>query len=374
MKSRDILTLIGHTESRYLTPIANEADRPRTRRPGKPHLLLIAAIVALTALLVGCTAAFLIHAKDIQLGRQTITLPVLNEEGIPDSTETLHEKVFSLAGWEGTKEYQASKEWFDFMQTYDTDYAIKTAFTKAYGENGSAAIDGFPEEYLLVYDVYSREMASELDYLLDKYDLKAMALSDGATYYPPEDCTPMIPKITGTDFFLPDAGISLNTQTNDTFIGAAEDNSIFLSCRATVNGIESEFGCEIYYVPLGYFNPGWFSMAQEDRWTEHNYTTKNGDEVLVLHAGDGLYSEILCFREDGIISARIESRLEFFTSDGNGKDYIDVMILTPEQLDAIADTINWKLQPAPDMELCHSESKRSDAIWDDLMAKAHADD
>ena len=125
MTSLDLLNLVGHTPDSYLQPF----PRKKLRRL-KP--LLLAAALALTAVLVGCTAAYLIRAKDIRLDQQAVTQELHRPDSLlPLETKEVHREIFTLAGWEGTPEYQASREWYDFLQTYDTDNTVRNAFHAA---------------------------------------------------------------------------------------------------------------------------------------------------------------------------------------------------------------------------------------------------
>ena len=367
MKSMDILALIGHTGDSFLEgETAPAVKKPRVRS------LLIAALITLMAILVGCTAVYLIHAKDIRLGQQTITQEVAAPNSIiPVGTEEVHLDVFTLAGLEGTPEYQASQEWFAFDEEYDYDHTILAGFRQALDEDPEKALSQISED-CQVYNVYSQEMADKIHELSEKYDLKLHLPLERIVYYP--EMTNRLPaqELTGTDFFLPDSETKIVTDYQEYSIWASPDGSVGLSCQLKLPDkvIKPQFGFSVSYSPLGYFDDSWFSMIQEDNWTEHNYETKSGDQVLILHAGEGLYSWLLCYRDDAIISVRVETRLETFTDEG-GNPRIDSEFLSVEQLEAIADTIDFKLKPQPNMELCKQEAQRSANEWDRLMREAH---
>ena len=324
---------------------------------------------------MGCTAVYLIHSRDIRLGQQTVTQQILEPDSIiPVGTEQAHREIFSLAGWEGTPEYQASKEWFAFDEGYDYDHTVLAKFHLALDEDREKALSQIPED-CQVYGVYSKEMADKINEISQKYDLKLRLPSETITYYPEMTDRHSARELTGTDFFGPDSETKIVTDYQPYDIWASPDGSACLSCQLKLPDaiIKPEFGFSVTYSPLGYFDTSWFSMIQEDNWTEHNYETKTGDQVLILHAGEGLYSWILCYREDGIISARVETRLETFTDEG-GNPRIDSEFLSVEELQAIADTIDFQLLPKPNMELCRQEALRSEAEWDRLMRQAHPED
>lgn len=367
MKSMDILALIGHTDDSFLEgETAPAVKKPRVRS------LLIAALITLMAILVGCTAVYLIHAKDIRLGQQEVTQRIMKPDSIiPLGTEEVHQEIFSLAGWEGTPEYQASREWFEFERDYDVDHTILSKFYLELDKNREKALSQIPED-CQVYGVYSAEMADKIHEIADKYHLNLLLPSKNVTYYTSMTEQKSAKELTGTAFFLSDSETKIVTDYQEYSIWASADGRTGLSCQLKLPDkvIKPQFGFSVSYSPLGYFDDDWFSMIQEDNWTEHNYKTKSGDQVLILHAGEGLYSWLLCYRDDAIISVRVETRLETFTDEG-GKARIEREFLSMEQLEAIADTIDFKLKPQPNMELCKQEAQRSEEEWDRLMREAH---
>ena len=117
------------------------------RRP-----LLVAAIIALMLLLVGC-AAVLLGLWDLRLGEYPI------DAGFG---ETRSGEFISLSGFAGSKEYRANKEWMDFESQYDPGGSIITSIG-----NSPTGLD---EKYSL-YNAYTQEMADKLDAIAEKYEL-----------------------------------------------------------------------------------------------------------------------------------------------------------------------------------------------------------
>ena len=95
------------------------------RRP-----FLIAAIIAMMLLLVGCAVVYILSMKEINIGQQQIHQDVFEYD--PESgqaiaylgQETVTEDVLTLAGIKGSPNYQAAQEWFSFKQEYDPDHSI----------------------------------------------------------------------------------------------------------------------------------------------------------------------------------------------------------------------------------------------------------
>ena len=113
MKSMDLLETIGSIRDKYILEAHSQTSAPKKRIPSK-RLVLIAAIITLMLLLVGC-AAVLLGLWDLRLGEYPI------DAGFG---ETQSGEFISLSGFVGSKEYQANKEWIDFEKQYDPDGSI----------------------------------------------------------------------------------------------------------------------------------------------------------------------------------------------------------------------------------------------------------
>ena len=140
---------------------------------------LIAAIIGLLLLLVGCAAYFYRLKQLVVVDHTDEVVSILEEnspETIADGTgETLPEttpgsfvaeKVLSLQGYEGSPAYNALQEWL----TYVTDYTIRNP--------ESRFRDDFqrPEAYTK-YPCYSQEMVDKVDEICSKYGLHLLGKS-----------------------------------------------------------------------------------------------------------------------------------------------------------------------------------------------------
>ena len=111
-------TKAGKTEKKANT-------RKLIRRP-----FLVAAIIAMMLLLVGCAIVYVLSMKEIHIGQQQTYQDVFEYD--PDTgeaiayvgQETVTEEVLTLAGIQGSRNYRAAQEWFAFKQEYDPDHSI----------------------------------------------------------------------------------------------------------------------------------------------------------------------------------------------------------------------------------------------------------
>ena len=157
MNSNDLFDIIGETPERYVLDAANANTKVIPMRKRSPkRMWLIAAIIALILCLVGCAVAYILSLDNMILGTDFIE----DRTGVTEPRTRL-----SLQGYVGSNSYQAAKEWFDFLQSYDPDGAIEFS-DEAYSVE-------FPEDYQF-YQLYSVEMKDKLDEICQKYDLELL--------------------------------------------------------------------------------------------------------------------------------------------------------------------------------------------------------
>ena len=118
--------------------------------------LLIAVIIALMLLLVGC-AVIVMRLQHLTIQEEA--------SGIPSETSFNGEpiNIISLQGFMGTDSYAAFQEWQDFLSTYDLDKSI------LYANNDFQTPDAY-----FSYSCYSQEMIDKIDEICEKYHLQPL--------------------------------------------------------------------------------------------------------------------------------------------------------------------------------------------------------
>ena len=133
MNAMDILTGLNDVRDRYIADTAAfRRATPKKRQLPRKRLWLIAAIVALALLLVGCATLYVLHLQDMAFGEA-------QRAGSSGSSETWFK--LSLQGVEGTPGYLAQKEWHEWLETYDPNdeiYHSEEAFSEDFGEEYEA--------------------------------------------------------------------------------------------------------------------------------------------------------------------------------------------------------------------------------------------
>ena len=165
MKPMDLMNSLGHVKSTYVV----EAQAFREGKANVRHLslrkaMLIAAAIVLSLLLVGCAVVYVLSLQDMVFGEEV-------REYYDGSSQ--ERTLLSIQGVEGTPGYQATKEWYEWLQTYDTDQAIyhsEEAFSEDFGDAYYA------------YNLYSREMKDKLDEICARYGLALL----GKMYVDPD--------------------------------------------------------------------------------------------------------------------------------------------------------------------------------------------
>ena len=166
MNPMDIMKGLNGIQDSFVVDAQDFRQGKRRMHPvSHKKLWLIAAIIALALLLVGCTVVYVLRLQDMAFGQDT--QEVLGS-GVQDRT------LLSLQGVKGTPGYQATKEWHEWLKTYDPDdriYHSQEAFSEDFGDDYYA------------YNLYTREMKDKLDEICGKYHLNLL----GKMYVDPDE-------------------------------------------------------------------------------------------------------------------------------------------------------------------------------------------
>ena len=263
MNSNDLFDIIGETPERYVLDAANVNAKVIPMRKRSPkRMWLIAAIIALILCLVGCAVAYVLSLDSMILGT----------EFIEDRTgETEPRTRLSLQGYVGSPSYQAAKEWFDFLQTYDPDGAIEFS--------DEADNVEFPEDYQF-YHLYSVEMKEKLDAICQKYSLELLG--------------PMIVDTTAENMFqelgingILREGAQAEIEWSTGGPGYFFRNGTFdVEFRVTLTGKNNPWPYEnlVFYRCHNKksFDAVTVGMDDPSAYEEWNYTTSSGVEVLLV--------------------------------------------------------------------------------------------
>ena len=274
MKPIDLLKSLGNVKDTYV--ISAEEFRQGTKHTQGKHLStkriwLIAAAIVLSLLLVGCAIVYILSLQDMAFGTR-------HQEYYDGSSREI--TLLSIQGIKGSPGYQATKEWYEWLETYDTDmtvYHSEEAFSEDFGDDYYA------------YNLYSREMKDKLDEICEKYDLELL----GMMYVDPDieaGCKALqIPGI-----FRPGATVEADWGQ----ICYYANGSFDLEGDVSLNGQEPHivsFRCN----RKNAFSDLYSSVGSEGTYEEWIYTTSYGVDVLMVLDYGGVCGNASMFVEHG---------------------------------------------------------------------------
>ena len=307
---------------------ATQKKRMSIRRP-----FLIAAIIAMMLLLVGCAVIYVLSLQEIKLGDQTVTYDISNfdpETGeFYEGQESVHQQVLTLAGLSNTPAAKAAREWYEFTDSYDPDLEIKKS---VWGN-----IPDFGDKYY-GYDLYTQEMKDKLDDILDKYDLKLRGKL--IAFETPKR---MLQAMDIESLLNPDIGAKLDIEFPYRYY---ENGVMYLNAVLTLPGENGDETVRVFlnYLPKDCFIPD-TAVLTEAQWEEWNYTTAGGDDVLILRAEESSSAWLLCDTGSSTTSISVDVLRDMSEEVIDGVPVVQYEMMSKELLERLADAIDFSLQP-----------------------------
>ena len=339
MNANEILDMIGDAKGTYLWETQKYRDGTAGAKPlPRRRLWLVAAVIGLMLLLVGCTVAYVLRLQDLKVAEYRPTTPtVYDENGDVISLQTLAPRTqITLQG----ANQEALAEWNSFCRDYDPDGAIVTA-----NDNNEL---GIPNPYYIPYGCYSWEMVNKLDEIVQRYDLKLLSPDVGCQSYE----SSVLFSSLGIDgvfhgdveylagYFYPEGtfNIALLFQP-DTDQWPYEDNL-----------------AEYYYSVKEYFDPVYYEVADLESCTQWNYTRSDGRTVLLVMNDE--WARIITDLQDALVT------VSFASSRWDGGTKVQ---MTQSALEQISEQFDFSIQPHP------ADMTKVDALMEAAQAAYEAE-
>ena len=320
------------------------------RKPVRP--LLIAALVALLLMLVGCAVVYALHLRDLQIGNRDHIREVFDpyHREIVGS-EIVPQQVLTFSGLKGTPSYQAAQEWFVFLKDYDSDGSIETAAFQGNPE------EQFPETYL-TYHIYSQEMEDKLKDLADKYNLKLL----GA----PMEFQSMggLTRAVGIDHVLnPGSEVKAYFSSGTCYPGGNFDISMHVNMPDGEGMWNYTILAQLVYCRKDCLSTAFQYLDANKEWKEWNYVTPSGSNVLILRAPTG-NAYLFCDCGDSTMTLIFEAGYNPLTDDPD----FQPEWMTDRQVEQVADAFDFSIRPTlPDAS---AASRNDHARGWDIQTKA----
>lgn len=298
MTAKLFLEAIGEVDDKYYMEAAEyEVTASNTRKARVLRLAVRVAVAAalIAALTVTAYAVYQAVLKDYFLD------PAPTNTAEPNQESTLPLARLSMVGYQGTPEYNALKEWLDWMDEHPSDNYV------APDGNDDNADYKWPD-YHPFYGAYYTEQGEALDAILDKYDLKPHKSRAGASAEEIYDALGTEPILSGeyigSGYVYDDGTFNLELRNSaDKF-----DVTIFASVKGTLTDIQG------------------FSSPIYDEWS---YTVSPSGEIVDLVI-DSNGAGIILFETDGAYI------LVHASHDFPGRQPI-----TREELEDLANSMNF---------------------------------
>lgn len=308
MKPDDILDMIGDAKGAYVwdaQQVRSGAVLNTKRKLPAKKMWLIAAVIALTAVLVGCAVVYALSLRDMAFGKEDRTY----YDGFSEERTLL-----SIQGIKGTPGYLATKEWYEWLQTYDTDLSVyhsEEAFSEDFG-------DDYYE-----YNLYSQEMKDKLDEICEKYGLELL----GKMYVDP-DVEAACKALQIPGIFRPGA----NVEVDCSGISYYANGSFRWEGTVTLPGSNEQI--VIYRCNRkNAFSDLYSDIGPEGTYEEWSYTTSYGVDVLMVLDYGGICGNASMFVERG------EYVYEFNISE------LDTPLPDKAEMEAYAEAFDFTVQP-----------------------------
>ena len=344
MNGKNILIGLSYIDRKYIEE-SEEDLRPEKatlnpkRMPAR-RIWLIAAVVAMLLMLVGCGVAYALHLQSLKIGEETYTQNMRYEKDgstIPP-TEKIKQYI-SVAGPEGSKNQLAAQEWMDFRQSYDPDQSLR----KAAGDFQK------PAQYSS-YDAYTADMLDKIDEICGKYGLKLAG--DSAIYQ-------------GNDTSVPEQILDLSSVVKENAglkvelggVRIEQCGNFNASYNATLTNPSAtqEFSFMLIYDyhDKAYFCTRYLTIGDGENVQQWNETLPDGTNVLIVNDKGG-DAYILCDRADAFINITIRNVGTDWASPGD--------VMTRGDMKLIAQALDYSVKPNP-VEDVAALQKRLEEVW-----------
>ena len=349
MTAMDLLETIGSIKDQYILEASSGAHSKRhisIRRS-----LLIAAVVALMLLLVGCAVIYVLRMQDMKVGEYRFYVPAEYDENgnvIPVESQ----EPITLLSLQGTN-MEALAEWVAFTNTYDQDGTILIE------ADGTGSEWELPDNYHLTYGCYSQEMVDKLNEIVEKYDLKLLSSYIPLNYYENSVLLNSL-GLNGLVYANPD--VQVEYWDGDFHLEGTFDLNMYISMD--MGDWKWERGSASYRYSLkDYFDPITGGMLESIDYTQWDYTRRDGKKVLLV-LGEGT-ARIYADLPDAFISISLDPVIWV---DG------EKVPMTQTALEQMAELFDLSVKPQPTtMEQVEKQKADAQARYEAERAAARAE-
>ena len=331
MKPIDLLKSLGNVKDSYL--ISAEEFRQgkqqvKVKRLSTKRALLIAAVIALTLLLVGCAVVYVLRMQNLHVGEYSAYMPTIyDEDGNVIPVET--RKPTQLLSIQGVH-MDALAEWVEFTNSYDQDGTIMAEAERASHKGGPGNPWDFPDNYHLTYGCYSQEMIDKLDEIVEKYDLKLLSAYTTCQRY---EMSVMFEALGFDGMMLDSPKAKVEYADGDFHLEGSFWLELFLTMEGEHWKCDDEIVTVLYSVK-DYFDPRTSGVLDFNNYAQWDYTREDGRQVLLALS-------------EGAARIYADTPEAMMIVSLSGNTWIDgqQVNMTPDALEEIAELIDLNIHP-----------------------------
>ena len=301
----------------------------KQKQNGIPRVWLIAAIVTLMLVLMGCTVAYFLRLQEMKIA-ETSGTQYIDEHGKLVVSNDAGRTVITLHGVSGSPTFLAAQEWYHFTENYDVD-------GQKFADAEENPID-IPEVYE-AYSIYNQEMKDKVDEIIQKYNLKLLG-----TFAPFQSYERRVfHEALGIESLLiPDSTASIEKESGYFFEAGNFKVEFHMNMLGNADAWPYKMLNTIYYSRADVFDQVYFVTEDLEKWEQWAYTTAGGQEVSISVNASGYGAKVMYNREDALIYVSIEN---YYVTDWSAEHIgpENTIFMTRQQLEQVVDQIDFTL-------------------------------
>ena len=308
MNGKDLFIGLGDIGQKYYEKAEIETISPAvTRRPLR-RPILIAAVIALAAVLVGCSVVYALRMQDVKIGEATATRDYRLVDGTyVEEPHEVSENILSLAGLKGSNAYQACADFYDFQKDHWKDIDAQNDKAAELAETYNLKPEGEKLDFRTTRNLCDAIGVER--FYQDSEEIRASI--DGGWCYDTGNF-----KLFFRFDFPEDKGYEVR------------NTSGFLRWNRT--------DC---------FSRDYVTLVDSGDWTERNYTTASGSNVLILQSPSQESGYIIADRGDALLSLQLSANIELLSEEDKGVFSAEYKHMTDRQIELVADAMDFTIQP-----------------------------
>ena len=318
MNGQEIFLGLSYISRKYIEEAETETVSGGT---GKAHRIrrpfLLAAVIALLLLLVGCAAVYVLKMEHVKISSGTDQRDYSLVDGVyVKDPHTVSTTTLSMAGLKGSNAYKACADFY----AYETE--LRT--------NASASGD---------WAGYDDAINAKAQELAEQYGLKPEGQS--LTFR----TTRNLCNALGVERFVRNSqDVSIDVDQ-----GFCRDSGNFFVLLRFAFPEDQSYEVTytsgaLYWNRQDTFSREYFTLEDRGDWVERNYTTSAGNTVLILTSPSQERGYIICDRGDALMTVWLDANPELLSEDA-GVVSAEYLHMTDAQLDMVADALDFAIQP-----------------------------